>query len=617
MNFKKYVRLFGVMLLFFCILTSTAAAADKITAARTIDTASVNPGETFQVTVVLTGGDEDLIGIALDEDLPDGWVVETVQDDGFSYRAVEQQWLLGTATLRAEEIRTIIYNVTVPVDESGDNYIISGSVSARKDGIPPVAYMYDVSGDADVEVLGEKKFTSTDWPLFQTDLYNSGITTDRAPVQLPDDTESWSTYTYGVPGSYGIDSETIVVGDLVYALTQGAVFAVDRNTGEINWTSEIVEGITAPLGTCAYGNGKIFVGAFGQLYAFDALTGQELWNETISSENIDFVQINTPLTYDNGRIYFGEWYGYGETSRKYYCYNEDGTERWSLSSGGETGYYWAGASIIGNYLVYCGDNGNITSVNKYEGYVVDEINSKDVFGIPDGARTDIRSAISFDPETRRLYALTEGGYCISLKINENGTFDTSDVKKSLVGSGTSTPAVYGGRVYVGTGKFGPGGTFCCLNASDLSEIWNYTPNGGVQASPAISTAYDDGDGEIYIYFTTNIENGTLYCLKDYAGNTEPDVQWYYQPPVEENEYTLHGVTIKDGRLFYGNDRGYLFGLAEWNPWDDPHSDSGQVIETSELQEAIHYWLTDDPAPVTGSIISTDRLQELVHLWLNS
>jgi hypothetical protein len=163
MNFKKYVRLFGVMVLFFCILTSTAAATDKITAVRTIGTASVNPGETFQVTVVLTGGDEDLISIALDEDLPDGWVVETVQDDGFSYRAVEQQWLLGTATLYAGGSRTIIYDVTVPVDECGDNYIIPGSVSARKDMVPPVGYMYDVSGDANVEVLGEKKFTSIDW----------------------------------------------------------------------------------------------------------------------------------------------------------------------------------------------------------------------------------------------------------------------------------------------------------------------------------------------------------------------------------------------------------------------------------------------------------------------
>ncbi|NOQ48785.1 MAG: PQQ-binding-like beta-propeller repeat protein, partial [Methanococcoides sp.] len=197
------------------------------------------------------------------------------------------------------------------------------------------------------------------------------------------------------------------------------------------------------------------------------------------------------------------------------------------------------------------------------------------------------------------------------------TFNTSDAHKSYIGKSTCTPTVYNGRVYVGTGTFTGSGDVYCLNEEDLSVIWKYTPNGGIQGSPVISTAYDDGDGEVYIYFTTNVKDARVYCLKDYTGNTEPELQWYYEAPSEKNEYTLHGVTIKDGRIFYGNDRGYLFGLAEWNPWDDPHSLSGSAVETTELQEAINCWLTDEPAPVTGSIISTDRLQNMIHLWLNS
>nr|WP_321430987.1 PQQ-binding-like beta-propeller repeat protein [uncultured Methanolobus sp.] len=606
-------------MLLSCIMLASAVQADTITAVRTIDNSSVEPGETFQVTVVITCGDEDMIAGALDEDVPSGWVVETVQNGGWSFNSNLISWLAGLDYIYSGETKTIIYNVTVPADEGGGDYLISGSIAASEDAFPIVDYMYDVSGDTDVKVLAEPKFTSTDWSCFQKDYYNSGITTDRAPVQKPDDLESWVTYTYGIPGAYGIDSEVLVVGDLAYAVALGEVFALDRNTGEINWTSEIVKGkgITSPLGTCAYGNGKLFVGAFSQLYSYDALTGEELWNVTISTGNIDSVQINTPLTYDNGMIYFGEWYGVGEASRKYYCYNEDGTERWSLPSGEEEGYYWAGAAIVGNCLVYAGDNGNITSVNKYSGEVIDEIDIKEVFDIPGGLREDIRCSITFEPETRRLYTFTESGYCISLILKERGSFDTSDVHKIRLESGTSTPAVYNGRVYVGTGKFDPPGTFYCLDSSDLSEIWNYTPNGGVQASPAISTAYDDGDGEIYIYFTSNMKNATVYCLRDFDGNTEPDVRWTYEPPEETNEYTLHGVSIKDGRLFYGNDHGYVFGLAEWNYWDDPISDRGEVMTTDELQEAIHIWLNDEPAPVTGSSISTDRLQELIHNWLET
>jgi outer membrane protein assembly factor BamB len=128
---------------------------------------------------------------------------------------------------------------------------------------------------------------------------------------------------------------------------------------------------------------------------------------------------------------------------------------------------------------------------------------------------------------------------------------SSDAHKAYIGKSTCTPTVYNGRVYVGTGTFTGSGDLYCLNEDDLSQIWNYTPNGGIQGSPVISTAYDDGDGEIYLYFTTNVYDARVYCLKDYTGNTEPELQWYHEAPPEKTEYVLHGVTIKDGRIFYG------------------------------------------------------------------
>jgi outer membrane protein assembly factor BamB len=295
---------------------------------------------------------------------------------------------------------------------------------------------------------------------------------------------------------------------------------------------------------------------------------------------------------------------------------EDGTERWTRNSSTKVGYYRAGAAIIGQYLVYPDDAMHMTSVDKYDGTTVDEVDMADLLGIG-VARNEIRASVMYDPLSKRLYTATEDGYCISIGFKADGTFDTSDAHKFDIGKSTSTPTLYNGRVYVGTGTFTGHGELYCLNAEDLTQVWNYTPNGGVQASPVISTAYDDGDGEVYIYFTTNILNGTAYCLKDYTGNTEAELQWTYQPQTEHNEYTLPGVTIKDGRIFYGNDHGYLFGLAEWNFWDDPISEEGEAITTSELQEAVHHWLTDEPAPVTGSIISTERLQNLVHNWLIS
>ncbi len=54
---------------------------------------------------------------------------------------------------------------------------------------------------------------------------------------------------------------------------------------------------------------------------------------------------------------------------------------------------------------------------------------------------------------------------------------------------------------------------------------------------------------------------------------------------------------------------------DWNPWNNPDSDGGEKITTTELQEAIHCWLNDEPAPKTDAEITTERLQEVIHQWL--
>ncbi|MCM1987631.1 PQQ-binding-like beta-propeller repeat protein [Methanococcoides seepicolus] len=588
---------------------------------RSIEPNSIEPENTFTVTVVFSAGDTDVESIMLEEKLPDGWTVTPVQNNGLTYSKTGDlhTWYDATATtLEAGNNKTLIYNVTAPVEISGGIYNIEGWVSAYEANKFPLVYHHnEVSGENTVEVIGEQIFTSTDWPLIGKGLYNNAVTSDRAPVQKPDDSGSWSTMTYGA-GFSGIDVHPLVVGDMVYVATQGSVFAVDRNTGEIEWQNDIVEGATAPLGTPAYGNGKLFVAAFSHLYAYDAISGDELLNVTIDSENQDFTQMNTPVMYEDGRIFFGEWIPYGEYDRKYYCYNEDGTLDWTYVSPTGKGYYWAGTAIVGRYMIFGDDALHLTSLDKYDGNVVDEINVSELLGFGyNGERKEIRNSIAYSPETGRIYSASEAGYCFSIGFNVDGTFNTSDTHKSDIGKSTCTPTVYNGRVYVGTGTFTGSGDVYCLNEEDLSQIWKYTPNGGVQGSPVISTAYDDGDGEVYIYFTTNIEDARVYCLKDYTGNTEPELQWYYEAPSEKNEYTLHGVTIKDGRIFYGNDLGYLFGLAEWNPWNDPDSEGtpdGTYVTLTEVIDAYNCFRNGTPAPETGAAIDLTKVIDMYNAF---
>jgi PKD repeat protein len=599
----------------------------EIAIVRTITPLNVNnKGGSFDVSVKIMLANSSGFGAALyesyksEENMQD-WNISNIsvdplftlyEDDG---EGLYDWWIWQSAPAG---IYYVNYTMTVGDHEPPGIYEISGTWED---------YGYDeeypVIGDTQVILEGEPVFTSTDWTQFQSNLYNNGVTSDLGPIQKPDNV-SWATYTYGKPGWYGIDTEVLVVGDLVYAVTQGGVYSVDWKTGEIEWTNNIRTGITSPLGTPVYGNGKLFVGAFSKLYAFDALNGSELWNVTIDSDNLDICQINTPLTYDNGRIYFGEWLSYtleGDEC-KYYCYNENGTKEWARNSSTGAGYYWAGAAVVGQYLVYPDDNMNITSVNKYDGETVDEVDVKELLDIGYGGPglQEIRASLMYDPDLERLYTTTQDGYCIYIGFNPDGTFNTSDSRKSddFNAISTTTPTLYNGKVYVGTGTFTGSGKFYCLNADNLTEIWNYTPNGGIQASPVVSTTYDNDDGEVYIYFTTNILNGTVYCLKDCNGNTEPDLQWTYSPPESLNEYTLHGVSLKDGRLFYGNDRGYVFCLMEddWNPWNDPDSSAGRRIANTEIQAAVICWKSNVSAPYTGAEINTIRLNALRYYWAN-
>ncbi len=72
-----------------------------------------NPiGNKFTVKVEITT-DKDVIGVGLDENLPTGWKVTPLQNDGFIYKPSKVQWVY-LGTLHAGEKKTIIYEVEVP-----------------------------------------------------------------------------------------------------------------------------------------------------------------------------------------------------------------------------------------------------------------------------------------------------------------------------------------------------------------------------------------------------------------------------------------------------------------------------------------------------------------------
>ena len=397
---------------------------------------------------------------------------------------------------------------------------------------------------------------SSDTIMFQNNLYHTGVTSQAGPIEDPE--LAWAAYT-----GY-MNTNPLVIGDLEVSACSGNLSVHNRTTGDCLWYNITgnggMTGVGSNLGPICYGNGTLFFPESynGALSAFDIRTGERLWR--ISGLGGTYSQTNTPVIYEDHKIYFGTWNG---NPCGYYCYYDNGTECWSREG---SGYYWAGAAIIGDYLVFGGEDMNLTSLDKNTGEEVQSISVPDTFSVVPSSGSQVRSSVMYDAENKRCYFTTVSGYCCALGFDEStGTFDLSDNSVSNIGSTTSTPSVYNGRLYVGVGRLGSSNTYLyCLNATDLTQIWKFTANGIIQSSPTVSTSYEDSTGNIYIYFTTNIANGNVYCLKDYSGNTNAIEAWNWTPPESMQQYVLAGAVLKQGYLYFGNNEGstggYTFAL---------------------------------------------------------
>jgi outer membrane protein assembly factor BamB len=202
----------------------------------------------------------------------------------------------------------------------------------------------------------------------------------------------------------------------------------------------------------------------------------------------------------------------------------------------------------------------------------------------------------------------EYGFVWKVGFDEaTGTFQ-NDGWSTQNGFSTSSPVVCNGRVYAGQGEHGYTGNFTCLDDTDGSVIWSYYFDAGIKSSPAVSMQGDD----VYIYFTSAVENGSLYCLKD--NGTEANLAWEFNPP-EDDAYILQGAAISDGRVYFGTDGGFLYCIEEndWNPWNDPDSADGNLITNKEIQEAVIKWKKQSPLS-NGYILSNQDIQALVIKW---
>lgn len=423
------------------------------------------------------------------------------------------------------------------------------------------------------------------WGNFRNGDDELGITTSKTPYN-PDDAELLWAVKYGSGWAAAPGSPIIVDGDLV-TYTGSTIRKLDRNTGAIVAEGTMVGSSSFSIVPATYGDGMIFVGlSNGRIQAFNAKDLTSLW---VYQDDLKG-QPNCPITYKDGYIYAGFWNNETKDAN-FVCISvtdedpsnitEEKVASWTYKRAG--GFYWAGAYVTDKFAVVGTDDGASGYSTEGASLLVFDRETGEVVDSWDGIRGDIRSNVSHDPESDRVFFTSKGGVLCNAQIDwETGEITDkqsvviADAQGNTQAMSTCTPSVYNGRIYIGiSGKsqFGANsghaiGVYDLNDDRSMTQAYAYAIVGYPQTSAMVTTGYADEDGYVYIYLPYNYTPGGVSVLKDKKGQTEPLTttdSGYSEvfTPVSPLAQNCICSTIADeyGTLYYKNDSCYMMAVT--------------------------------------------------------
>ncbi len=444
-----------------------------------------------------------------------------------------------------------------------------------------------------VEITLEKAKDNSDidktiyaqWGNFRNGDDELGITEAKTPYN-PDDAELLWAVKYGSGWAAAPGSPIMVDGDLV-TYTGTTIRKLDRNTGAVVAEGTMVDSSSFSIVPATYGDGMIFVGlSNGRIQAFNAKDLTSLW---VYQDELKG-QPNCPITYKDGYVYAGFWNS-EDKDANFACISvtdEDPSKTteakvasWTYKRKG--GFYWAGAYVTDKFAVVGTDDGASGYSTEGASLLVLDRETGEVVDSWDGIRGDIRSNVSHDPESDRVFFTSKGGVLCNAQIDWETGKITDKQSVVIVGAkgneyamSTCTPSVYNGRIYIGiagTSQFGANSGHAIgvydLNADgSMTQAYAYAILGYPQTSAMVTTGYVDEDGYVYIYLPYNYTPGGVSVLKDKKGQTEPltttdsGYSEVFTPVGSLAQYCICS-TIADeyGTLYYKNDSCYMMAVT--------------------------------------------------------
>lgn len=577
--------------------SATKTAYTATTAAESVTVAATPRDESYTVTV--NGGSNTTVPLNLGENKID---VVVTNPGGYT----------NTYTITVTRLAAIEVGFTVdPADAKVTVW------DSNKDRVAPTDGKYSVMADAEYTYLVQSdgyvsqkstfKFSESstvditlavamenpnldrsitaEWGNFRNGDNNLGITNAKTPY-APEDTELLWAVKHGTGWAAAPGSPIMVDGD-IYTYSGSTIRRLNSMTGEVVTEGTMVDKSSYSIVPMTYGDGMVFVGlSGGKIQAFNAKTLESLWVYTDELGG----QPNCPITYKDGYIYAGFWNS-EDRNANFACINtvdEDhasATEvkyaSWTYTRAG--GFYWAGAYVTDKLAIVGTDDGaggydtNGAALLVFDRYTGEKLDAHE------GIRGDLRSNVSHDPESDRVFFTTKGGILGNAQIDWD-TGKILDYKEVVIkdaqgnanAMSTCTPSVYNGRIYIGvagTSQFGAnsghGIAVYNLNSDgSMTQAYVYAIVGYPQTSAMVSTAYSAEDGSVYIYLPYNYTPGGVSVLKDKPGQTAPvtttgsGYSEVFTPASPLAQYCICS-TIADqyGTIYYKNDSCYMMAIT--------------------------------------------------------
>ena len=404
---------------------------------------------------------------------------------------------------------------------------------------------------------------SSSWPAAGTGATEAptptGATEEKWVAKLKESSD-WSTYV----------SEPITAGDYLFIVAGNTLYQRDVKTGDVVKSAKLVSAISS-VSRMAYADGLVLVPlGDGRVQALTADALTTVWvSEKLPDGKGGAQQCQGNLTVSAGKVYFQTSAGWSGPGGYSVCLDlATGKTVWKQQAAGtKANYYWTGMGVSGDYGFVGNMDGTVETVDLATGESVSSLSL--------GA--SVRSGVTVAPGGKVVYVVSYDGYLHKLGVGTAGVL-TELGKVSISNSGkdskgaesfgpTSTPVLFGNRIYVGgvstdrAGKYGAYyGQLTVVDADSMSVVASVSKtatgyiSGEVKSTPVVS---QQGDAT-YVYFTGNNNPGALYRYK--VGDTAAEE--IYTPASANQNYGMCTPAVgADGTLYYINDSGNLFAVG--------------------------------------------------------